>query len=46
LADLAGSLVNDWHGLAGVIDKQLFADTVFLAHDHVDLGSPEAVVLA
>lgn len=46
LADLAGSPINDRHGLAGVIDKQLFASTVFLAHDHVDLGSPEAVVLA
>ncbi|MNN22238.1 hypothetical protein D3C81_1355890 [compost metagenome] len=46
LADLAGSPINDWHGLASVIDKQLFAGTVFLAHDHVDLGGPEAVMLA
>ena len=41
LADLAGSPINDRHGLAGIIDKQLFAGTVFLAHDHVDLDGPE-----
>ncbi|MNL09405.1 hypothetical protein D3C87_1301650 [compost metagenome] len=46
LADLAGSPINDRHGLAGIIDKQLFAGTMFLTHDHVDLGGPEAVVLA
>src|SRR3989344_1979913 len=46
LADLAGSPINDRYGLAGVIDEQLFAGTVLLAHDHVDLGGPEAVVLA
>jgi hypothetical protein len=41
LADLAGSPINDWHGLAGVINKQLLAGTVFLAHDHIDLRGPE-----
>jgi hypothetical protein len=39
LADFAGLPVDDWHGLAGVIDEQLFAGTVFLAHDHVDLAA-------
>ena len=32
LAYLAGSPINDWHGLAGVINEQLLAGTVFLAH--------------
>lgn len=46
LADLAGSLVDDRHGLTRVIDEQFFAGAMFLAHDHVDLGRPEPVVLA
>ncbi len=46
LADFTGSTVNDWHGLASVIDEQLLTSPMFLAHDHVDLGGPEAVVLA
>ncbi|OSS18190.1 hypothetical protein BV337_05702 [Pseudomonas syringae pv. actinidiae] len=46
LTDLARAPVDDWGGLTGVIDEQLFAGTVFLAHDHIDLGGPEAVVLA
>ncbi|RML48258.1 hypothetical protein ALQ97_01818 [Pseudomonas savastanoi pv. glycinea] len=46
LTDLASAPVDDWGGLAGVIDEELFAGTVFLAHDHIDLGGPEAVVLA
>ncbi|OSN64552.1 hypothetical protein BV351_05600 [Pseudomonas syringae pv. actinidiae] len=46
LTDLARAPVDDWGGLTGVIDEELFAGTVFLAHDHIDLGGPEAVVLA
>lgn len=46
LADFAGSPVDDRHGLPGVIDEQLFAGTMLLAHDHINLGGPEAVVLA
>lgn len=46
LANLPALPVNDRHSLAGVIDEQLFADAVFLTHDYVDLGRPEAVVLA
>lgn len=46
LADLSGSPVDDRHGLTRVIDEQFFAGAMFLAHDHVDLGRPEAVVLA
>lgn len=46
LADLAGLPVDDRRCLPGVINEQLFASTVFLTHDHVDLGGPEAVVLA
>jgi hypothetical protein len=46
LADFTGSAVNDWGGLAGVIDEELFASPMFLAHDHIDLCGPEAVVLA
>ena len=42
----AGLSVDDGRGLSGVIDEQLFAGTVLLAHDNVDLGGPEAVVLA
>jgi hypothetical protein len=40
LTDFASSTANDYHGLAGVIDEELFAGTVLLAHDHVDLGDP------
>ena len=46
LADLAGLPVDDRHGLTGVVDEQFFAGAMFLAHDHVDLGRPEPVMLA
>ena len=46
LANFAGLPVDDWHRLAGIVDEQLFTCTMFLAHDHVDLGGPEPVVLA
>ncbi|RMW01988.1 hypothetical protein ALO99_200118 [Pseudomonas coronafaciens pv. porri] len=46
LTDLAGLSVDDRRCLPGVIDEQLFASTMLLAHDHVDLGGPKAVVLA
>ena len=46
LVDLSGSPIDDWHGLIRVIDEQIFAGAMFLAHDHVELGGPEAVVLA
>src|SRR3546814_13823059 len=46
LADLAGLPVDDRRCLPGVIDEQLFASTMLLAHAHVDLGGPKAVVLA
>lgn len=46
LTDLASSPVNDWDGLAGVIDEELFASAVRLAHHYVDLGGPKPVVLA
>lgn len=46
LTDFTGLSVDDGRGLSGVIDEQLFAGTVLLAHDNVDLGGPEAVVLA
>src|SRR3546814_11717393 len=44
LADLAGLPVDDRRCLPGVIDEQLFASTMLLAHDHVDLGGPKAEV--
>ncbi len=46
LTDFTSLPLDDWHGLPGVIDEQLFSSAMFLAHDHVDLGGPEAVVLA
>jgi len=46
LADLLSLSVDDRHGLAGVFDKQFFARTMSLAHDHINLGGPEPVVLA
>ncbi|MNN07898.1 hypothetical protein D3C81_1207340 [compost metagenome] len=46
LADFAGSPVNDRHGLACVVDEQLFSGSMLLAHDHIDLGGPKAIVLA
>ncbi|OSN44037.1 hypothetical protein BV346_05405 [Pseudomonas syringae pv. actinidiae] len=46
LTDLAGLPVDDRRCLPGVIDEQLFASTMLLAHDHVDLGGPKAVMLA
>jgi len=46
LADLAGVPVDDRYGLAGVVDEQFFSGAMLLAHDDVDLGGPEPVVLA
>ena len=46
LADLAGVSVDNRHGLAGIIHKQLLAGPVVLAHDHIQLALPGAVVLA
>ncbi|MNN54866.1 hypothetical protein D3C81_1697060 [compost metagenome] len=46
MTDLAGQPVDDRHRLAGIVDEQLFARTMFLTHDHIDLGGPEAVLLA
>ena len=31
---------------ASIIDEQFFARAMLLAHDHIDLGSPETVALA
>src|SRR5690606_28280703 len=46
LADLAAVAVDHWHRLAGVVDEQLLADAVLLAHHHVQLALPGSVVLA
>jgi hypothetical protein len=42
----AGPGVGDGKLLAGVVDEHLLAGAVVLAHDHVELPSPEPVALA
>lgn len=38
--------VDHRHRLAGVVDEQLLADAMFLAHHHVQLALPGPVMLA
>ena len=45
LTDLARAPIHHRHGLAGIIHKQLLAGTVVLAHDHIQLALPGAVVV-
>src|SRR5690606_19247836 len=45
LSDCPGGAVDYRHGLARIIDKQLLAGAVVLAHDHIQLALPGSVVL-
>ena len=42
----AGPGVGQGNRLAGVVDEDLLAGPVVLAHDHVELAAPEPVALA
>jgi transposase len=46
LVDLSGGAVNDGHGLAGVVHKQLLTRSMVLAHHQVQLALPGPVALA
>lgn len=46
LADLATVAVDHRHRLPGVIDEQLLADAVLLAHHHVQFALPGSIVFA
>jgi len=46
LTDFPGRSVHHGCCLASIIDKQLLTGTVVLAHDHIQLAPPGAVVLA
>ena len=45
-AQLPGGALDDGHALSGVVDEQLFAGAVRLAHHHVEALTPSAVALA
>ena len=46
LAHLAGGAVDDRHRVPGVVDEQLLAGAVLLAHHHVEAPGPGPVALA
>ncbi len=46
LADFTGRRVDHRDGLAGVVDEQLLAGAMVLAHDHIQLALPGAEVIA
>jgi hypothetical protein len=46
LVHLTALRVDDGQSLAGVVDKELFAGPVALAHDHIEFGGPGAIGLA
>ena len=45
-AQLPGGALDDGHALSGVVDEQLLAGAVGLAHHHVEALTPSAVALA
>jgi hypothetical protein len=38
--------IDDWHGLPGVIDKELFTRSVTLTHDEIEFAGPASIALA
>ena len=45
-AQLPGVSINDCDGVAGIVDEQLLAGAVSLAHDEIDAPSPDTITLA
>ena len=46
LVHLAALAIHDGQSVPGIIDKELFAGPVTLAHDHIELARPGAIGLA
>jgi hypothetical protein len=45
LPDFTSLAVDNGHGMPRVVDEQFFTGPILLAHDHVDLGDPEPVLI-
>ena len=44
--DLTVRRIDDWNGVAGVIDERLLAGAVFLPQHHVQMAGPISILLA